>query len=153
MKIETITSAQNPKVKMLLELQEKSKTRRKEGLFVVEGYRELLHCLSAGYVAHAVFVCSEILSSHGMCELERVVCPGAERCRFFDLPKHLYEKVAYRGSTEGVIAELHCMTHSLEALNLKENPLVIVLESVEKPGNLGAVLRSADAAGADAVIV
>ena len=138
---------------MLLELQEKSKTRRKEGLFVVEGYRELLHCLSAGYVAHTVFVCSEIMSSDDMGELESAVSRSAEKCRWFDLPEHLYEKVAYRGSTEGVIAELHCKTHSLDALDLKENPLVIVLEAVEKPGNLGAVLRSADAAGADAVIV
>ena len=153
MKIETITSAQNPKVKLLLELQEKSKIRRKEGLFVVEGYRELLHCLSAGYVAHTVFVCSEIISSHELEELEEIVSQSTEKCRYFDLPRHLYEKVAYRGSTEGVVAELYCKTHSLEALNLKENPLVIVLESVEKPGNLGAVLRSADAAGADAVVV
>ena len=61
--------------------------------------------------------------------------------------------MAYRGSTEGVIAELVCKSHCLEDLCLPENPLVVVLESVEKPGNLGAILRSADAAGVDAVIV
>ena len=69
------------------------------------------------------------------------------------MPQPLYDKVAYRGGTEGVIAELRCKDMGLEALTLPENPLVVVLESVEKPGNLGAVLRSADASGADAVIV
>ena len=153
MKIDTITSAQNPKIKTLLELQEKSKARRKEGLFVVEGCRELLHCLSSGYVPYSVFVCTEIITPSELESLECAVKASSDRCGFFDLPKHLYEKVAYRGGTEGVIAELYCKSHTLDALSLKENPLVIVLESVEKPGNLGAVLRSADAAGADAVIV
>ncbi len=73
--------------------------------------------------------------------------------RVFYLTKELYEKVAYRGSTEGIIAEVKVKDRSLEDLQLKENPLIVVLESVEKPGNLGAVLRSADAAGADAVII
>ena len=151
--MESITSAQNPKIRTLLELQEKSKARRKEGLFVVEGCRELIHCLSAGYSAHTVFVCTEVISPSELETLEEVLNASSERCRFFDLPRYLYEKVAYRGSTEGVIAELHCKEHSLDSICLRENPLVIVLESVEKPGNLGAVLRSADAAGADAVIV
>ena len=150
MRTELITSAQNPKVKLLLELQEKSKTRRKEGLFVVEGQRELLHCIEAGYKAHAVFVCMDILQESALEEIANAVGNG---CNFFEIPKHLYEKVAYRGSTEGVIAELKCKQHGLDSLNIKGNPLVVVLEAVEKPGNLGAILRSADAAGADAVIV
>lgn len=147
-RIETITSAQNPKIKDLLALQEKSKERRKKGLFVVEGRRELLHCIEAGYRPYAVFFCPEIISEADFNEI-------ADRCdcNFFEIPRHLYDKIAYRGGTEGVIAELHCKDMSLEALDVKENPLVVVLEAVEKPGNLGAVLRSADAAGADAVIV
>lgn len=148
MRIENITSAQNPKIRTLLELQEKSKARRKRGLFVVEGRRELLHCIEAGYEPHTVFVCTEILKQE---ELEEIA--GKCDCNFIDLPQHLYDKVAYRGGTEGVIAELHCKEMTLESLKLKENPLVVVLEAVEKPGNLGAVLRSADASGVDAVIV
>lgn len=148
MNIESITSAQNPKIKTLLELQDKSKTRRKEGLFVVEGKRELLHCLSADYTAHTIFVCRDILSDNELAEISAVA-----GCKMIEIPSHLYEKVAYRGSTEGVIAEIKCKSHSLDSLQVKKNPLIVVLERVEKPGNLGAVLRSADAAGADAVIV
>ena len=148
MRTEIITSAQNPKIKTLLELQEKSKARRKEGLFVVEGRRELQHCLSAGYEPYAVFICRDILTED---ELNEIIASCS--CRFYELPQHLYDKVAYRGGTEGVIAELRCKDMGLEQLKLKENPLVVVLESVEKPGNLGAVLRSADASGVDAVIV
>ena len=148
MRIESITSAQNPKIKDLLALQEKSKERRKKGLFVVEGRRELLHCVEAGYRPHTVFFCPDIISSGDFDEI-------ADKCdcNYIEVPQHLYDKVAYRGGTEGVIAELHCKDMTLDALNLKENPLVIVLEAVEKPGNLGAVLRSADASGVDAVIV
>lgn len=153
MRIENISSAQNPKIKLLLELQEKSKTRRKEGLFVVEGRRELLHCIESGYEVHTLFICSEILSGKDFKEIESALKSQAAQAGVFDIPAQLYDKVAYRGGTEGVIAELKCREHGLESLNIKENPVVVVLESVEKPGNLGAILRSADASGVDAVIV
>ena len=134
-----ITSAQNPKIKHLLQLQQKSQLRRSEGLFVVEGRRELEHCLQAGYEVESLFV------------RDANDAAGAEKT--FLLPPALYEKVAYRGSTEGHIAVVRCREHTLAKLQLKENPLIVVLESVEKPGNLGAILRSAEAAGIDALIV
>lgn len=148
MRIESITSAQNPKIKSLLALQEKSRERREKKLFVVEGRRELFHCMEAGYEPHAIFYCPDIIPED---EIKGI----ADRCScsFFEIPQHLYDKVAYRGGTEGVVAEMHCKDMSLQSLALKENPLIVVLESVEKPGNLGAVLRSADASGVDAVIV
>lgn len=74
-------------------------------------------------------------------------------CEVVEISRQLYEKVAYRGGTEGVIATVRAKYLSLDELSLPENPLVLVLESVEKPGNLGAILRSADAAGVDAVLV
>lgn len=148
MRIETITSAQNPKIKDLLALQEKSKERRKKGLFVVEGRRELMHCMEAGYEPHTVFFCNEIITKE---DLNDIISHCD--CNLIEIPQHLYDKVAYRGGTEGIIAEMRCKDMSLTALKLKENPLVVILESVEKPGNLGAVLRSADASGVDAVIV
>lgn len=149
MRIESITSAQNPKIKTLLELQEKSKARRREGLFVVEGRRELMHCMEAGYRPYAIFFCPEIISDADLAE----ICSEAGQCNFFEIPRHLYDKIAYRGGTEGVIAEMKCRELDLKSLKIKDNPLIVVLESVEKPGNLGAVLRSADASGVDAVIV
>lgn len=155
MRTEAITSAQNPKIRTLLELQEKSKARRKEGLFVVEGQRELLHCIEAGYEPYTIFICRDILTDKG---LDKILGAIEENftgmaCPIVEIPLQLYDKVAYRGGTEGVIAEMHCRNTGLEDLELKDNPLVVVLESVEKPGNLGAVLRSADASGVDAVIV
>ena len=144
---ELITSAQNPKLKQLLALQEKSRLRRSEGVFVVEGRRELEHCVAAGFEVEAVFICPDLYNCHS----ER--SEGIYSSRTFHLSKELYAKVAYREGTEGVIAEVKAKYLTLEDLALKENPLVMVLEGVEKPGNLGAVLRSADAAGADVVII
>lgn len=173
MRIETITSAQNRKVKELLTLLEKSKARSAAGLFVVEGQRELGHCLDAGFIPETLFICGEVMAVQnnavngaktghlaenieGKDGLDALVAKAEAlnpRLGVVQIPAFLYEKVAYRGSTEGIIAEVHSVPRSLEDLRLGENPLVMVLESVEKPGNLGAVLRSADAAGADAVIV
>ncbi len=116
---------------------EKSRERRETGLFAVEGKRELLHCLNAGFMSHTVFICPDILSEK---DTEEIISGCG--CPVIEVPRHLYEKIAYRGSTEGVIAELYCKMNSLEDLKLKDNPLLIVLEAVEKPGNLGAVLRS-----------
>ena len=147
MRVETITSAQNPKIKNLLLLQEKSKARREQGLFVVEGRRELEHCLEAGFRVRTVFVCPEVIGRDFSTSLEMTDTLVVE------IPEALYRKVAYREGTEGVLAEVEVRERRLEDLALGEHPLVMVLESVEKPGNLGAVLRSADAARADAVIV
>ena len=145
--IETITSTQNPKVKLLLQLQQKSSERRKTGLFVVEGRRELMHCMEAGFEVDTVFSCPDV-------ETGVEPMPSLpEGVRQFEVSKEVYEKMAYRGSTEGVVAEVKTRQLTLEDLQLPEQPLVVVLERVEKPGNLGAILRSADAAGVDAVIV
>ena len=144
MRTEQVTSAQNPKFRNLLLLQEKSRARREQGLFVVEGRRELEHALEAGFRARTVFVCPEIAGES--------VIPGLTG-NVVEIPEALYRKAAYRESTEGIIAEVECRELHLEDLRLSGHPLVVVLESVEKPGNLGAVLRSADAARADAVII
>jgi len=153
MRIENITSAQNGKIKDLLALQEKSKTRRQEGLFVVEGRRELGHCLDAGYVPRTLFVCGEIISEKELGELVDKAERLNPRVGIIQVPYALYGKIAYREGTEGIIAEVEFKERTLDSLVLSDNPVVMVLESVEKPGNLGAVLRSADAAAADAVII
>lgn len=145
-----ITSAQNPKIKHLVQLRQKSSERRKEGLFVVEGVRELLHCVHAGYEVATLFYCPSILQdSEGFAEMEAL----ARRVESFEVAPQVYAKIACRETTEGVVAEMKSKTLRLDDLQLSPSPLIVVLESVEKPGNLGAVLRSADAAAADAVIV
>ena len=143
-----ITSAQNPKIKRLLQLQQKSSERRKAGLFVVEGIREVERCLEKGYEIDTIFYLNKDLSENVSEIIEK-----NKGIKLFEVSPAIYEKIAYRGSTEGVIAEVKTKDKTLNDLNLSENPLVVVLESVEKPGNLGAILRSADAAGADALIV
>ncbi len=160
MKKEIITSAQNPKIKNLLLLQEKSKARREQGLFVVEGRRELEHCLEAGFQIKTIFFCKEILpeglllpEAKKKADASGNNSPSGQEILYIEIPEQLYRKVAYRDSTEGIIAEVEYKSLSLEDLQLPENPLIVVLEAVEKPGNLGAVLRSADAAGADAVFI
>ena len=160
--MEFISSAQNPKIKRLLALQEKSRLRREEGIFVVEGRREVERCLGAGFIPEALFICPELAGS-----ADPLPVPSAGGTKVFEVSREVYEKVAYRGGTEGIIAEVRSRSMTLSDLPrrraLNEGtgaggragaaPLYIVLEGVEKPGNLGAVLRSADAAGADAVIV
>ena len=142
---ELITSARNPKIMRLSSLQQKSSERRDSGLFVVEGVREVQHCIEGGYRIDSIFCLS------GKEQLLQGLDIGD--ARIFEVNPGVYEKIAYRGSTEGLVAEVEARALSLEDLRLRPDPLIVVLESVEKPGNLGAVLRSADAAGADAVII
>jgi len=142
-----ISSLQNTKVKQLVALQQKSSERRKQGVFVVEGIRELQHCLNAGYTINSIFFCPELTDTGALSSLL------SESITSHEVSPEVYEKIAYRGSTEGVIATVQSKQLALKDLHLSKQPLLIVLESVEKPGNLGAILRSADAAGADAVII
>ena len=142
--IQFISSLQNQKIKQLVLLQQKSSERKKSDLFVVEGLRELRHCVSKGYEIDSLFFCSALLGE----SIDDLLVASS-----YEVTEQVYEKIAYRGSTEGVVAVMRMRHLTLEDLQLTEHPLLVVLESVEKPGNLGAVLRSADAAGADAVIV
>ncbi|MBR1548942.1 MAG: RNA methyltransferase [Prevotella sp.] len=136
----------NAKVKQLLALQQKSAERRHTGLFVVEGARELGHCMEAGYEIDTVFYCSSLCQPDILRQL-----PATTAC--IEVSADIYEKIAYRGGTEGVVAQVKSRPLTLHSLQLGPAPLLLIVESVEKPGNLGAILRSADAAGADAVVV
>lgn len=139
---EYITSSANPKFKRLIALLQKSSERRESALFTVEGVREISHCIEAGYKPDCIFFCPDIVSEETL-----------PQCRHFALSAGLYAKAAYREGTEGAIGVFQAMEHPLSSLHLNDNPLIAVLESVEKPGNLGAVLRTCDAAGADALII
>ena len=148
-----ISSLQNARVKQLVLLQQKSQERRRTGLFVVEGQRELMHCVEAGYEVVEAFVKSHTPPSAFRSALPLCSAKNPPPSAIYEVTPQVYEKIAYRGSTEGIVAVVRERRLTLDALQLSASPLIVVLESVEKPGNLGAVLRSADAAGADAVIV
>jgi TrmH family RNA methyltransferase len=141
-----ITSTQNPKIKSLL-LLEKPRERKKQSVFVVEGKKEVMYAVEAGYKIQNIFFCEEIISTQELMELklnDRLLIP---------VSREVFDKIAVRESSGGMIAIAEQKSHKLEDITLRKNPLVLILEAVEKPGNLGAILRTADAAGVDAVII
>lgn len=144
-----ITSTDNPLIKEVLKLQQKAGERRKTGLFVAEGRREVSLALQNRIKPSHLLLCPEIFSDD----------PGYP----IDFHKHAdtltkvsasaYNKIAYRTDSEGVVLVGHQHMHTTETLTLPENALILVLEGIEKPGNLGAILRTADAAGVDAIVL
>ncbi len=140
----SISSTQNPRIKHLMALQQKAQLRRSEQQIVVEGAREVLHCINAGFKVITIFYSPEIFDISAL---------PRSNCELIKVTTQVYEKIAYRGSTEGVIAIVKPKQVTLADIELGSDPLIVVLEGVEKPGNIGAVLRSADAAHATAVIV
>lgn len=146
--MDKITSLQNPKIKNLKRL-EKASERREQGLILIEGLREAVLAKRAGYTIETVFVCEDILNDqpgYPLAELNNVK-------EQYSITKAVYDSLAYRETTEGVIATARPRPHTLDSLQLKTDPLILIIEAVEKPGNLGAMLRTCDAAGVDAVIV
>jgi RNA methyltransferase, TrmH family len=147
--IEKISSLQNPKIKHIVKLQ-KASERKKFKEFVIEGTREVELALSAGYEIVQFFFNRDVLVRS---EHSNIIQKLEALCVGYELNADGYSRLAYREGTEGLIVLAKTREHSLEMLTLGSNPLVLVLEAVEKPGNLGAILRTADAAALDAVIV
>ncbi|HRY99348.1 MAG TPA: RNA methyltransferase [Bacteroidales bacterium] len=145
-----LTSTQNPRIKSLLLLTEKAAERQLSGLFVVEGPRELERALKHGFVADQLFHCEDIFPLQ---EWEARGFSAISGALYYRVNRHVFSRIAYRDGTGGVVAVMRQKGHSLDTLKLSGNPLLLVLESVEKPGNLGALLRTADAAGLDGIIV
>lgn len=143
MKIEIISSLQNPKVKNLVKLIEKSSERRAQNLIVVEGKRELGLAIMAGMEIEQLYFCTAI----GATENE------LNAHQYFEVSKEVFAKIAYREKSDGYIGLLKPRYYTLENVPLTKNPFIITLEAVEKPGNLGAIMRTADAAKVDAVII
>jgi len=143
-----ITSPQNDFIKHIVTLKEKSRARKKSGEFVVEGIRELNIALSCGYEVVSVLFYEDLFPFE---ELKHV---NIEDYKCIEVSKDVYSKIAYRDTTEGIMAVLKTKTHGLEQLNFStKNPLILIAEAPEKPGNIGAILRTADAANVDAVII
>ena len=138
-------------IKQIVLLQEKSRERRKTNLFVIEGLREITLALKGGYHLKTILFCSEILDEKIFLDLKKLIKNPVD---YIEISKDIYEKLAYRSSTEGIIAISSTKSLSLEDLKIQNKcPLILIAEAPEKPGNIGALLRTADAAKADAVII
>lgn len=151
MEEEFIQSKQNPRIKALSRLQERA-GRRKLGLFAVEGLRELERCLLAGVEVREIYFCAEMFKSPRHSEFISKVRGKIPLCR---VSAAAFEKISNREGCDGILGVSETWQTSLKEIELpKDKPaLILVADSTEKPGNLGAMLRSADAAGATAVIL
>jgi RNA methyltransferase, TrmH family len=143
-----ITSLQNPKVKEAVKLRDR-KPREESGLFLIEGYRELKRAVDAGHPIRTIFYCPDYFLGENEMELISK-CKAALHLKCH---REVFAKISYRDRPDGLLAVAPQTHVKLENLKLKKNPFLLIAESIEKPGNLGTILRSCDAAGVDAVIV
>lgn len=148
-----LSSPQNPRIKQLLRLQQKATERRELGLTLVEGLRELTIAVEAGGAVAALYTCPELGGEAGKRAIQNLLAPQRPAPEWFEVTRPVFEKVAYREGSDGILAVLRTPHRTLADLHLPANPLILVLEAVEKPGNLGAILRTADAAPVDAVLI
>ncbi len=146
--MKTISSPQNPYIKELIKLQEKAKERKIKKLFLIEGKREISLAIKGRYTIDRLLFYPDLFSVDAISDMTDLPINTIE------ISKEVYHKLAYRESTEGIIAVVKTKDFSLKNIQFKnKNPLILVAESLEKPGNLGALLRTADAANVDAVLV
>ena len=146
--IKAISSTQNPLIKQLVLLKDKSRERKRRGQFLIEGKRELSLAIKSGYKIRSLLFYTDLFSESEAKAMSRY---GIE---IIEISKDVFQKLAHRETTEGIIALVDSKSHNLEDLKLRsKNPLILVAEAPEKPGNIGALLRTADAASVDAVII
>ncbi|PCH52767.1 MAG: rRNA methyltransferase [Flavobacteriaceae bacterium] len=146
-----ITSPQNSYIKELVQLKEKSRIRKNTQTFLIEGVREISLAIKGGYQLKNILIVISIINENKLESLLKKANPPIE---IIEISKEVYNKLAMRESTEGVLAVAKNKDLSLKNINFKsENPLILVAEAPEKPGNIGALLRTADAAGVDAVLI
>lgn len=145
-----ITSPANPRLKALAALRRR-RAREDEGVTLIEGYEELQLALRSGVEPRSLFFCPELMADpraqRGL--IEESTAAGAE---IFQVGRSAFERAAYREGPDGFLAVVGSVTRTCADLEIPANALILICEGVEKPGNLGAMLRTADAAGVDAVI-
>nr|WP_201740432.1 RNA methyltransferase [Leeuwenhoekiella aestuarii] len=145
-----ISSTQNPTIKILVALQDKARERRKSGEFLIEGVREINLALQAGFELTRILFCYAIANAE---ELQLLQSKLDKNVAQIAITEEVYKKIAYRSGTEGIVASAKAKQNQLTDLLLPKNPLILIAEAPEKPGNIGALLRTADAAGVDAFIL
>lgn len=146
-----ITSMQNPRVKQLVALRERS-TREETGLFLIEGYREILRATEAKHELETLFICPPLfLGSNESSLIQQIM---SKKAQLVICSESVFRKISYRDRPDGLVAVAPQRHLSLDQLNIKQKtPFLVVAEAIEKPGNLGTILRSSDAAGVDGLIV
>ncbi|WGH76254.1 RNA methyltransferase [Tenacibaculum tangerinum] len=143
-----ISSTQNTYIKELLKLQEKSRERKKKGLFLVEGQREISLVRKGGYEIDTLLFVADMITDESTNKILN------KASNLIEITKEVYQKLAYRDTTEGIIAVVKAKNFDIDAIEFNTTtPLVLVMEGIEKPGNIGAMLRTADAAKVDAVFI
>lgn len=149
--VKEISSIQNPLIKNIALLKDKSRERKRQQLFIIEGDREIMLAIAGGIQITTLLFCETITTLQ---RAEELMADCEVKPDLITITQNIYKKLALRETTEGMLAIATLPEHPLERISFtRKNPLVLVVESVEKPGNLGALLRTADAADADAVIV
>ena len=141
-----ITSIQNPFAKFLVSLRDKSKVRKEKNQFLIEGKREIFLSIQGGYEIEKILVCFDFFD---VSDLKKI----PENLELIEITKEIFEKLSYRKKFDGLLAVANKKDHKLLNLNIGDNPLVLVVENIEKPGNIGAILRTCDAANIDAVFI
>jgi RNA methyltransferase, TrmH family len=145
-----ITSMQNERVKDLVRLRER-RHRDRTGRFIIEGFREITRAVDAGLAIETIYICPDLfLGTNEPALIGRLDSIGTE---VVELAAEPFRKASYRDRPEGLLAVAPQFPTGFDALSPGDSPLILVAEAIEKPGNLGTMLRTADAAGADAVIV
>jgi hypothetical protein len=150
MPVEIITSLQNPRLKRLIRLRDR-RPRDEERAFLVEGYREVRRALEKKVTLGELYFSREWFL--GVNEPALLAEAEASGAMIYELSKEAFAKVAYRERPDGILAVAPQWRRKLSDLTMSAKPFILVVEAIEKPGNLGTILRSADAAGCDAVIV
>jgi TrmH family RNA methyltransferase len=150
MAFEKITSIKNEGLKKVLELRDR-RGRDAQGLTLIDGMREISAAIKADVAIQRIYVCADLLGAEALDALVRY--GQKRRVEILETTKPVFEKMAFGDRNEGVIAVAKLQAQTFDSLHLGKNPFLVVVERVEKPGNLGAILRTCDAAGVDAVLV
>ena len=143
-----ITSSKNPIVQRVAKLRQK-KNRDRQNEFLIEGQKEITHAIAAKLDIETLIHCPQIVNSD---TVKKIIRPAKKMPQIIEVAQHLYEKIACRQNVQGTIAIAGKPKNDIQQLKLPENPLILIAAGIEKPGNIGALVRNADAAGVDAMI-
>ena len=138
-----IKSPQNPNIKQIIQLKKANK-RKKQGLIAIEGKKEIQTALSAGIQAKNLYFCPDLGSLSGI---------KLDQDKIIEVSPEIYQKISGREKPDGLLLLAEYQTKTLKDLKISQNPLILILERLEKPGNLGAIIRTADASGVEAIIL